>query len=723
MVNSAQSDPVIRFQDFQVNLETGELWKAGVRLKLQDQPFKVLATLLQRPGQVVTREELRQLIWPEESFGDFDHAINLAVTKLRATLGDSANVPHLIETLPRRGYRFIGPVNESGPQLPRPAAPKGRLGKVTKRGWLGLGAVASIFLGFGIWHFFEFPGPWFSSSPASPALKSVPLTSYPGLECCPSFSPDGSQVAFTWKGPKQDNSDIYVKLVGTENAVRLTNDPTLDFGPAWSPDGRFIAFLRLLDNAASKAGVFLVSPIGGPERKLTEVTATISNFPFWYSGLSWFPDSKALAVSDQGRITILSVDSGEKRTLTFPPSAPETRRTDDAPAVSPDGRRIAFSRMFSFGVSEIYLLALSPDFSPDGEPKQLTFKQQWSRNPVWTVNGSDVVFSSGPRSFTGGEELWRMPVSASGKPAQPRFIGVQGANPVISRQGNRLSYMRTWTDANIWRIELLGPSGKITEPVSFISSTQDEDSPQYSPDGTRVVFCSSRSGTREIWLASADGSNLAQLTYLAAMMIGAPRWSPDGQQVVFDSNVGGAWDVYVIDVNGGNPRRLTDHPAVDGVPSYSRDGRWIYFVSFRSGRSEIWKMPATGGEAIRLTQNGGYTAFESLDGSMLYYTKAGGDYPSLWGMSVGGGQETELVKSVELYGFTLAKKGIYFDQFNKDGTTSIQFLKFATGKVAPVITLPQGRSGPLSISPDERYLLYSQLDQRGSDLMLIENFR
>src|SRR4029077_20519604 len=144
MGNSSQVEPVIRFQDFQVNLETGELWKAGGRLKLQDQPFRVLATLLQRPGQVVTREELRQLIWPEESFGDFDHAINLAVTKLRATLGDSANVPHLIETLPRRGYRFIGALNKSGSQQPGPAAPEGRLSRVTKRGWLGLGAVVSI---------------------------------------------------------------------------------------------------------------------------------------------------------------------------------------------------------------------------------------------------------------------------------------------------------------------------------------------------------------------------------------------------------------------------------------------------------------------------------------------------------------------------------------------------------------------------------------------------
>ncbi|MGB7436858.1 MAG: tetratricopeptide repeat protein [Candidatus Acidiferrum sp.] len=111
MGDSEQTDSVLRFHDFQVNLKSGEMWKAGIRLKLQDQPFKVLVALLHRPGEVVTREELHHLIWPQESFGDFDHAINLAIAKLRATSGDSADVPHLIETLPRRGYRFVAPVH------------------------------------------------------------------------------------------------------------------------------------------------------------------------------------------------------------------------------------------------------------------------------------------------------------------------------------------------------------------------------------------------------------------------------------------------------------------------------------------------------------------------------------------------------------------------------------------------------------------------------------
>jgi TolB-like protein/DNA-binding winged helix-turn-helix (wHTH) protein/Flp pilus assembly protein TadD len=118
MSNSEQTGSIIRFQGFELNLQSGELRKNGNRIKLQDQPFRVLVALLQRPSQVVTREDLRRLIWPEESIGDFDHAINLAIGKLRSSLGDSAEVPHLIETLPRRGYRFIAPVEIESERKP-----------------------------------------------------------------------------------------------------------------------------------------------------------------------------------------------------------------------------------------------------------------------------------------------------------------------------------------------------------------------------------------------------------------------------------------------------------------------------------------------------------------------------------------------------------------------------------------------------------------------------
>src|SRR5271163_1669593 len=112
----------IRFGAFEADLPSGEIRKSGSRIKLQDQPFKVLQILLEHPGDLVTREELQSRIWPEESFGDFDHAVNVAVGKLRAALGDSAENPSFIETVPRRGYRFVASLDEgpadTHPQLP-----------------------------------------------------------------------------------------------------------------------------------------------------------------------------------------------------------------------------------------------------------------------------------------------------------------------------------------------------------------------------------------------------------------------------------------------------------------------------------------------------------------------------------------------------------------------------------------------------------------------------
>src|SRR5262249_2390502 len=197
------------------------------------------------------------------------------------------------------------------------------------------------------------------------ALVPVPLTSYPGDEWAPSFSPDGNQVAFAWNGPSQDNYDIYVKLVGTGPPVRLTSNAADDLSPAWSPDGRFIAFLRILSN--ERSAVFLIPAIGGPERRLAEV----SNFASHESGphLSWFPDSKLLATIDQppgkpSAVFLVSVEDGEKKRLTAPPP---NSSGDQNPAVSPDGRTLVFSRSLGGQTSDLYRLELSGNLSPKGE--------------------------------------------------------------------------------------------------------------------------------------------------------------------------------------------------------------------------------------------------------------------------------------------------------------------------------------------------------------------
>ena len=166
----------------------------------------------------------------------------------------------------------------------------------------------------------------------------VPLTSYAGSERSPSFSPDGNQVAFSWNGEKQDNFDIYVKLIGSPTPLRLTTDPADDISPAFSPDGRSIGFVRV----SKERAVFIVIPaIGGPERIVAEVPAPLRSL-LGLPLFAWLPDGKWVVTDG---LALLSTESGEIRSLTSPPTKSSP---DFSPAVSPDGRTVAFSRSTSY---------------------------------------------------------------------------------------------------------------------------------------------------------------------------------------------------------------------------------------------------------------------------------------------------------------------------------------------------------------------------------------
>jgi Tol biopolymer transport system component len=211
-----------------------------------------------------------------------------------------------------------------------------------------------------------------------------------------------------------------------------------------------------------------------------------------------------------------------------------------------------------------------------------------------------------------------------------------------------------------------------------------------------------------------------QLTSLGVQS-GTPNWSPDGERIAFDSNVEGQWEIYVVNANAGKPQRLTTNPAKDDSPSWSRDGKWIYFCSDRTGEDQVWKMPASGGEAIPLTRKGGYFALES-DGKFLYYSKSFFG-TSVWKIPVEGGEETQVLESLSNSGsFALANHGIYFiPRSDASSGSSIQFFSFDTTKIRTILKTDK-RAFDLAVSPDGRWILYSQGDHR-SDLMLVENFR
>ena len=597
--------------------------------------------------------------------------------------------------------------------------------KKSAKPWLAAAATVVLMIaGAAFWNF-SVP----TEAPPEP-MRPVPLTTYPGAEMLASFSPDGNQVAFPWTGGNTESFDIYVKVVGPGPPLRLTTHPDWDGSPAWSPDGRWIAFLRGRPEAGEKMGLYLISPLGGRERKLAE-----TRVPFTYAlgtCLAWSPDSRWLAVCDWAEdspgllsVFLLSVDSGERRRLTRPPE--DSGLGDVLPAFSPDGRMLAFSRYGSGLKADLHLLDLDEDLNPRGEPRRRTFMAQQVTGAMpqsFTSDGRDIVFGAG--SITGSYGLWRVPVSGTASPERLPF-GESGARPQVSRQGNRLAYSVLNVNINIYRLNLPVADAPAGTAVKLIASSRWDVQPRYSPDGNRIAFVSYRSGASEIWTCDSDGSNPVQLTSLGAQT-GFPRWAPDGKSIAFSSAAEGHFDVYVVDADGGAPRRLTSEPSYESSPSWSRDGEWIYFGSNRNGFIQIFKMPAGGGPAQVVTAGYGPT-IESVDGKWLYFGR-GGANNSVWRMPVeGGGEETEedaeqVLESLHEAFYDVVEDGVYFVPPSVGSDYSLQFLRFATGAVEPIHDFerqPAGRT--MSVAPDGRSTLFGQLEPMEADLMLVENFR
>ena len=479
--------------------------------------------------------------------------------------------------------------------------------------------------------------------------RTVPLTTYPGVEGRPTFSPDGSRVAFNWNGETQGNWDIYVKLIGPGPPLRLTTDPAQDHSPAWSPDGRYIAFLRG-SLTGRKAEVFLVPSLGGEVRKLA-ATRMPAFAAVAGTCLNWSPDSRWLAVCDADdsdltlSLSLLSVDSGEMRRLTSPPDGPFSG--DISPAFSPDGRTLAFTRFGPSGwFSDLYLLDLGDDLIPKGEPRRRTFTERVTTSPVFTPDGRDIIFASGSIET---QSLWRVPAFGAAPPQRLSF-GERAMLPATSRQGDRAAYVNFGVlEGDIWRTDLPTTDGAA---IKLISSSRDDNDPRYSPDGKSIAFLSYRSGSPEIWKCDSDGSNAVQLTLLGATgatWTGHPRWAPDGKSIAFSSDVG----VYVVNADGGAPRRLTNGES----PSWSRNGKWIYFTSGPQGDLQIFRMPAAGGGPAQGIAAGCCRAMESPDGKLFYFMHSDS---SLWRVPVEGGEESQVIESLHMGMYEVVEDGIYF---------------------------------------------------------------
>ena len=560
---------------------------------------------------------------------------------------------------------------------------------------------------------------WQSPEATTP-LRAAPLTSLPGVTRSPSFSPDGNQVAFAWTGSDGNNPDIYVQQIGAGAPLQLTTNPGNDYSPMWSPDGRWIAFLRG-EGDGRRHELRLVPPLGGPERKLTEIQPRGFLRPVT---LAWCQDSNCVVVTDSigerqpDALFAVSLDTGDRRPLTHPQ---DPVFADSDPAISPDGKWLAFRREVAPFTGELMLLPLEKDLTTAGEPRRLTPNELPAYGPRWTPDSAEILFSA-------KGALWRLGISGEGTPERLPFVGEDGVAPIVSNpqagRPSRLAYVRIYTDANIWRIETASPGAPATSPPAVtISSTRRDAIAHFAPDGLHVTFTSTRSGEHEVWRASASGADAVQLTFMGANP-GWPRWSPGGEQIAFHSNPDGNGDIILVPAEGGKPRNLTAHPATDVFPTFSRDGRWVYFSSSRSGQSMIWKIPVSGGPAVQVSVGPGIMAVESPDGTSLYYTdsETTNSPATLWRIPVAGGAAVKITDGVNSTGFDVVSGGIYYLE-RIAGVARIQYFDLASRKAITVARNLGNVEFGLAASPDGRTILFTRIDSSVNDLMLVENFQ
>jgi Tol biopolymer transport system component len=431
--------------------------------------------------------------------------------------------------------------------------------------------------------------------------------------------------------------------------------------------------------------------------------------------LDWSSDGQYLAVPDKSQpeepfhIVLIRLKDGSRTAATLPP---DKIIGDLSPAFSPDGRSLAFVRASASGVNDVYIAPVA-----GGVPRRLTFDNRNALSVAWTPDSRWIVFSSDRGRNT---VLWRVRASG-GTPERVSGVGENAADPIFSRDG-RMAYAQTFQDANIWRIAI----GEKQSPMKVISSTQYDSSPQYSPDGSRVAFRSNRSGSNEIWVTDSNGQIPVQLTKFGGPLTGTPRWSADGMSIAFDTRPDGQADIYAVSSIGGTPRRVTRSESEDVVPSWSKDGAWIYFASNRTGAWQVWRVPSSGGVEEQVTRNGGFAAFESADGKYLYYAK-GRSASGLWRKHLPSGPEEPVLEELKpgFWGcWAVVENGIYFaDQTGSSNSGGIFFFDFATRKSRQIAQAQKPfavTDSAFAVSPDRRYILYTQIDESGSDINILE---
>ncbi len=739
---------IVHFGAFEADLHAGELRKYGIRIKVNDQPFRVLELLLKRPGGLVTREELKQHLWPGDTYVDFDRSLNAAVKNLRGALGDSPRNPRFIETLPKRGYRFIAALEIPAEAAPGPSVSRqddqpavqeshsGRAEPVAARArakttfWriTALAACFVIALGAVTWLRETTGSPPDPSVEAGPLrFQTRPLLDLPGRLGLPALSPDGKSVAFPWRGAETSGEraqwDVYIAAIDGGTPTRVTNGPEREQWVSWSPEGQRIAFSLGWHPSRTKApGTYVVSLLDGSETRIMDLP----------SSTSWTPDGKWL-IGTFGKIWAVSLETREQQDV-----LPDDWKLNYEPAaVSPDGKTLAFGgcrRPSGMSSCDVYLRPMD-----GGEPRRLTFRNGAIGGLAWTPDSREIIFVMDGRMF-------RIPAAGGTQPGRLEFLSSDAVFgrvrfPSLARSspnGNtRMTFVRYVRDIDIWVTDIEKEAGSPHSYRKLIDSPGVDRYPEFSPDGSKIAFYSDRlDADRALWVCDSDGSNLRQLTpsTFQASDSGGPAWSPDGLQVAFRASTPEyiAFHIYTIPLEGGFPQLITDGDD-ESQPAWSRDGLYIYFQTAASGQGEVWRAPSDGSSSTGMPVNEtlSWSYAESPDGRFLYFCgveKPGTGYSSLWRVPVEGGEKEEILRPFGFDSLRFREEGLYFLDPGKERRTNLlvalKLLDTETLKITEVArAIKPRRTSHLSLSPDGRLVLTSHPEPGSTEPMLVDEFR
>lgn len=718
-MSDADRNPEYVFGQFRLHSKRPELRKAGEKIQLTRKRHDILIFLVRNPGRPLSKEELIEAIWPMRNVEESN--LSNQIYTLRRILEDDPANPTIIVTIPGIGYQFSEKVSVSTSSNAEECQQQLSIGSTAQPpwpdwpGWPRLWIITSV---LGVLLVAITGGFWLYRQNRNQPISlpnAIPVTYYHGLESYPALSANGQFLAFTWDGDNLRNKDIYVKQIADGDPVRITSHPNEEIMATWSPDGKQIAFLRGSDRINEPYHLVIVPALGGIEREVSRVGG----------GLDWSPDGKYLAVVNPAStgnlsgIYLIPVDGGETRALT--PHTAEDHIFDSTPRFSPDGRTVAFVRWKSDVSGDVHTVDLQ-----SGEIRQVTFDRAAIGNASvqWINSGDDIIFIS---NRSGSFRLWQV-ARGGGTPMPVLNAAWQMDFYSIARDANLLVYAPKLEDSRIdVESNRSGSKGLNGRQKCVIDSTQMDQAPRLSPDGSNLLFTSNRTGWDEIWTARIDCTQSRQVTNFNAYGVGSPRWSPDGRRIVFDRRIDGRPEIFIIGSDGTGLRQLTNSKG-STRPFWSPDGESIYCTCDIPGTpnfEQICSLPVTGGQVSQVTSHGGVEPVLSTDGKWLYFKRDNfifqKELPEGVESPVSGLEKIQ----IERY-WDVSDTAIFYIPTSTTGKLGVYRLDLATRKsilVKDLSEMPIPWQLGLSISRDESQFAISLINQRLGDIMMVRGWR